>query len=84
MGGTVSNLQKDGLILLNTVTGVSNFQDFLNVNYTLKSWFFARPVPDQAQYTVTVYQQPTGQSCNVGENTGTMTHDITNMPVVCS
>jgi hypothetical protein len=63
VGGTVSNLTTDGLVL-------TNGTDYLSVSSGATSFTMGTAVADLATYGVTVWNNPTGQSCTVTNGTG--------------
>jgi len=80
LGGTVNGLTGTGLVLINgsqstpltVLTGATSFQ-------------FVNPVADGTPYGVTVFTQPTGQTCSVDKNpTGIMGGSpVSNVVVDC-
>ena len=80
VGGTVSGLTGDGLVLRN------NSADDLSISAGGSFTFtFATKVADNAGYTVTVKTQPGGQTCTVNSGTGTVSGaNITDVSVSCA
>ncbi len=79
VGGSVSGLSGNGLIL--QLNGVSN----LPLSAGATTFTFATTVAMNANYTVNVYAQPSGQTCTVVNGSGTVsTTDITDIQVYCS
>ena len=86
LGGTITGLTKDGLIL-------NNGPDKIPVAANATSYVFAGSVADGSSYGVTVLQNPTGQTCTVpalgqqgqaGRGSGIMgAAKIENILVVC-
>ncbi|OIQ95453.1 serine/threonine-protein kinase PknD [mine drainage metagenome] len=76
VGGTVSSLTGTGLILQD------NGADNLSVTAS-GSFTFATPVANGTSYGVTVYAQPTGQTCTVTGGTGPATANVTGVAVSC-
>lgn len=77
LGGTVSGLTANGLILAN---GASNVALVAGQG----SFTFATPVANAAPYGVTVLAQPVGQVCTVSSGTGTMPQaNVTSVVVTC-
>lgn len=86
LGGTITGLTKDGLILNN-----GNNQITISANST--SYVFSAAVADGSAYGVTVLQSPTGQTCTIpafgqqgqtGRSAGIMgSAKIENILVVC-
>lgn len=76
LGGTISGLDTDGLVLVNGADrGV--------VAADKKSVTFAK-VADGSPYGITVLTQPAGRSCSVANGVGTMgSSDVTNVAVTC-
>lgn len=80
IGGTVSGLTADGLVLANGTSGV------LPVFKGLTTFNFGpnQMVADGSTYGVTVLTQPTGLHCTVANGVGTMGEaNVTNMAVTC-
>ena len=75
IGGTVSGLASGA-----SVTLKNNGGDALTVQ-TNGSFAFTTTV---TQYNVTVSTQPTGQTCTVGNGSGTASANVSNVSVVCS
>jgi hypothetical protein len=80
IGGTVSGLTADGLVLTNGSTGGT-----APVPKDATTFVFAVPVPYKNSYGVSVLTQPTGLKCSVSPNgTGIMGDvAITNIAVTC-
>ena len=79
IGGTISDLTANGLILQN------NGADNLSINSGATEFSFATPVTEGGSYHVTIFQQPTGLTCTVGNASGTNVNtEITNITVICS
>jgi hypothetical protein len=76
VGGTVSGLTGTGLVLRDN--GGSNLAVSANGVFTLMS------VNGGTSYSVTVFTQPTGQSCTVTNGSGTANSNVTNIQVACS
>jgi hypothetical protein len=77
VGGTVSGLT--GTVVLR-----NNGGDDLSVSAD-GSFTFAAKVPSGASYAVTVFTQPTGQTCAVAQGAGTMpSANVTNVAVTCT
>ncbi|NEX63976.1 hypothetical protein [Noviherbaspirillum galbum] len=78
LGGTVSGLTTDGLVLVNGGTTAS-----VPANST--SFTFNVPVADGAAYGVAVLTQPAGQTCQVSNGTAIMgSANVTSVVVTCS
>ncbi|MDY0975213.1 hypothetical protein SOM61_09570 [Massilia sp. CFBP9012] len=85
IGGTVSGLTADGLVLANGSTGgtFSIAKPAAGVTTPI-SYVFAGAVEYDQTYGVTVLTQPTGQVCTVANATGTMkAANVTNINVTC-
>lgn len=85
IGGTVSGLTADGLVLANGSTGgtVSVPKPADGVT-TPGTYTFAGPVEYDQTYGVTVLTQPTGQICTVANATGIMkAANVSNINVTC-
>jgi hypothetical protein len=77
IGGTVSGLTGTGLVL----------QDNSGNNLAVSasgSFIFSTAVASGSTYSVTVFTQPTGQSCTVTNGSGTASANVTNVQVACS
>ena len=78
VGGSVSGLTGTGLALQN------NGADTLAVAAAATDFTFATELPDLATYAVTVSTQPSGQTCEVTNGSGTIAAaDVTNVAVTC-
>lgn len=78
LGGSVSGLTADGLILNNGA-----MQKAIPAGST--EFKFDTKVDDGANYGVTVLQNPTGQVCSVANNAGTMpSGPVNNIVVTCT
>jgi hypothetical protein len=79
VGGTITGLKADGLVLINGTSGGSTVA--LTKDTTT---FILAPVKYSVSYGVTVLTQPTGQTCTVQNGTGVMGDAaVTNMVVNC-
>jgi hypothetical protein len=77
IGGSVSGLTGDGLVLQNN--GGDDLTITANGEYT-----FATPLEDGSSYTVTIATQPTGQTCNLVNQSGVLDGaSVTNVQVSC-
>ena len=78
VGGTVSGLASTGLVLQNN--NASDLAVGANGAFT-----FAAPMAVGASYSVTVKTQPSGQTCSVGNGSGTSAGaNVNNVTVICS
>ena len=78
VGGTISGLTADGLVLANNGATVT-------VNSGATQFTFATLIATGTPYAVTVQSAPAGFTCSVANGTGTMgTADISNVVVTCS
>ena len=77
IGGTVSNLQTDGLVLQN------NSGDDWSVPAHSTGFTFPTPVAAGSSYLVTILKQPEGLSCSISTNSGTANADVSNVSVAC-
>ncbi|MEH3087483.1 MAG: NHL repeat-containing protein [Xylophilus ampelinus] len=78
LGGSVSGLSADGLLL-------ANGSDVLRVAAHAGAFTMGQPVPAGAAYDVVVRMQPRGLRCIAGNNAGTMgTADVTGVAVACA
>jgi N-acetylneuraminic acid mutarotase len=78
LGGTISGLNANGLVLANNGTT-------LPVNSGATTFTFASPVTAGTTYAVTVQAAPAGLTCSVADGIGTAgTADISNVVVTCS
>ena len=79
VGGSVSNLIVDGLVLQN------NGYDDLAVSANSTSFTFPTHIPNGESYAVTVKAQPETQICLVTQATGTIDDgNVNNVGVQCS
>jgi len=76
VGGTVSGLTGTGLVLQNN--GGNDLAVSANGAFT-----FLTAQKKGASYSVTVLTQPSGQSCTVGNGTGSVSANVTNVAVIC-
>lgn len=80
IGGKITGLTTDGLILTNGTTGGT-----VTVVKDATVFVFAIPVAYDRSYGVTVLQQPTGQSCAVTNGVGKMGDaKVDNIEVTCN
>jgi hypothetical protein len=77
IGGMVSGLTGTGLVLREN--GVYNLSVSASGSFT-----FSTAVASGSTYSVTVFTQPTGQSCTVANGGGTAIANVTNVQVACS
>jgi Galactose oxidase, central domain len=78
LGGTVSGLTSDGLVLANGGTTVT-------LNSGATTFAFATQVTTGSTYAVSVQTTPAGLTCSVANGTGTMgSANIANVVVTCS
>jgi len=77
IGGTVSGLTGTGLVLRNN--GGDNLAISANGAFT-----FSTQLKKDASYSVTVFTQPSGQTCTVTNGTGTAKGNVTNVAVACA
>lgn len=80
LGGTVSGLTADGLVLANGTSGGT-----VAIAKGSTAYMFPAAVEDGATYGVTVLTQPTGQVCTVSNSVGTMGEaKVDNVHVSCT
>ena len=78
LGGTVSGLNADGLVLANGGQTVT-------VNKGGTGFAFATPIASGGGYSVTVQTQPTGLTCSVANGTGTVAAgNVSSITVTCA
>jgi uncharacterized repeat protein (TIGR03803 family) len=78
LGGTVSGLFAQGLIL-------ANGADTLSVPFRAGAFTMPTQLPGGAHYSIVVQTQPSGLSCAVGNGSGTMGDaPVTNVVVTCA
>src|SRR5580765_7865668 len=77
IGGTVSGLTGTGLVLRNN--GGDNLAISANGAFT-----FSTQLKKDESYSVTVFAQPSGQTCTVTNGTGTAKGNVTNIGVACA
>jgi len=78
IGGTISGLTGTGLVLQDN--GTSN----LTIAAGATTFTFSTQIPSGGTYAVTVFTQPTTQTCSVTNGSGTATGNVTNVAVTCS
>lgn len=80
LGGTVTGLTVDGLVLANGTSGGT-----VTINKNATGFVFPVTVKDGATYGVTVLTQPAGLVCTVANGVGTMGEaKVTNVVVTCA
>jgi hypothetical protein len=67
-----------GLILAN------NQQEQIQLQSGSGSWFFPTPVPNQSQYSVTIFQQPPSLTCQTDKPVGIATAPVIDIQVKCT
>ena len=78
LGGAISGLASSGLVLLNG-------SDMLSLSSGALTFTFALPVAEGGAYAVSVKTQPSGETCSVGNGTGTMgTANVAAVQLTCS
>lgn len=78
IGGTISGLTTNGLVLQNN--GGNNLTVPANSNV----FQFPTPVAAGSTYNVTVHKQPRGLMCTVSNGSGIVTASVTNIKVSCT
>jgi hypothetical protein len=79
IGGNITGLTKDGLVLVNGSTGGS-----YSASKDATKFVFANPVTYGVTYGVTVLTSPAGLSCTVQNGAGTMDDkDVADIAVTC-
>lgn len=79
IGGTISGLKKEGLVIL-----LNNSDDHLLIEAN-NTFTFATPVAHGGDYEVTIAVQPVGQTCTVPNGKGYhVTETISDIVVLCS
>ncbi len=79
VGGTVTGLTTDGLVLVNGTSGGTN-----TIVKGATAFTFAATVKYGVSYGVTILKQPTGQTCTVESGTGVMGDaNVTGIKVSC-
>jgi hypothetical protein len=77
IGGSVSGLLENGLILINGTNTV-------NVNSASTSFVFSAKKATGGTYAVTVQSNPTGQTCSVSNGSGSVSNQsISNISITC-
>lgn len=88
LGGTITGLDSDGLVLINgsqRVTVPAGATSFTMTKFKANGEYELGRVPDGAPYGITVLTQPAGRTCTVANGTGTMgSAAVTNVAVTCS
>jgi hypothetical protein len=77
IGGTVSGVTAAGLVLQNN--GGDNLAIGANGGFT-----FHTPINSGATYNVTIFSQPSGETCTVANGSGTANADVTDVSVTCT
>jgi hypothetical protein len=77
LGGTITGLNAAGLVLQD------NGADNLTIAANATTFRFPTPVAVGSAYAVTVFAQPTGQTCSVADGSSTATTDVTDIAVTC-
>jgi hypothetical protein len=78
LGGTISGLTAGGLVL-------ANGADIQSVAANSTSFTMPTSVTYQSPYSITVYTQPAGLNCSVGNGAGTMpASNVTNVSINCN
>ena len=79
VGGTITGLIGSGLIL--ATAGEPN----LSIGWAAKKFFFSDTLVSGSAYSVTVVQQPAGQTCTVANESGLVGNaDVTTVAVTCT
>jgi hypothetical protein len=79
LGGKVSGLTAEGLVLVN------GSDDKFAVTKDVTTWAFTLPVQYAKSYGVTILTQPPGLNCTVSNPIGTMGDaNVTNVDIACS
>ena len=76
IGGTVSGLHANGLVLANGAATVA-------VSSEESTFQFATSVASGTSYSVSVQTQPTGESCSIAGGSGTVTAAVSSIAVTC-
>lgn len=77
LGGAVSGLESGQSVILQ-----NNGSDDLTINAD-GAFSFSSPVPEGGTYAVTVLSQPSGKFCTVGNGSGTVNSNVSNVSVSC-
>lgn len=84
VGGTITNLRGASLSLL-LQNGGGYASNIISVLPGASTFTFGTGLPSGTAYTVTVSQQPAGQSCTVGNGSGTLSGaNTTSVSISCS
>jgi RNase P/RNase MRP subunit p29 len=78
IGGTVTGLTGAGLVLRD------NGADDLALSANSTTFQFATPVAADATYTISIWGQPTGQTCSVSQPSGVAASQVTTVAVTCA
>ena len=78
VAGSITGLTASGLVLQNNAT------DNLVVASGASSFTFSQTQLAGNSYNVTVYQQPTGESCTVSSGSGIISGSVSNVRVACT
>jgi 6-phosphogluconolactonase (cycloisomerase 2 family) len=77
-GSSITSLTGQGLVLQN------NYSDNLLVPLGSSNFVFNTPLASGEPFTVRVLTQPSGQTCSVGNNTGTAPTGVTSLTISCT
>ena len=84
LGGTVTGLTGDGLVLHLAAGAVNHNQSVPAQGGTPQQYIFSQSVPPGTAYLATITTQPDGQSCTLSNASGTMGNTaINNIDAVC-
>ena len=78
VGGSITGLTASGLVLQN------NGADNLTVSSGATTFTFSQTQLAGTAYDVTVFQQPTGETCTVSSGSGTISGSVSNVGVACT
>ena len=78
VGGSITGVTASGLVLQN------NGSDNLVVASGAATFTFSQTQLAGTSYNVTVYQQPTGETCAVSSGSGTISGTVSNVSVTCA
>lgn len=89
LGGTISGLDSDGLVLINGSAQQKILAGATSFTMTKYKAGTTEPesgqVPDGQPYGITILEQPAGRTCSVANGTGTMgSTAVTNIAVTCA
>lgn len=85
LGGEVSGLADNGLVLHLAAGTISEDKPVIDNDGELRLYTFANTAPPGTAFTVTIIAQPTGQTCTLSNASGTVpSAPVDNINVTCT